>query len=139
MKREIISISALILCAVVCVVPLVSNDCDADTHYVQFHDEFHGDFWMKTDDRGYLSYEQLQDPRLVPTQEGYEFKGWFQEDGRELGLAMKITSDLYIVGHYEKIEEDIDFSKIFIVAILIVFLVILVGVFFYTMKKKRGS
>ena len=139
MKKEVISILALVLCAVVCVIPSISDECDAERYSVQFHDEFHGDFWMYTDDYGLFSYEQLQNPRLVPTQDGYEFKGWFYPDGTPFGAAMKITSDTYVVAHYEKIGGD-DFPIVYTVVILVVFLIVLFCAFFYIMRRKnRGS
>lgn len=139
MKKEIISILALVLCAVVCVIPSISDECDAERYSVQFHDEFHGDFWMHTDDYGLLSYEQLQDPRLVPSVEGYEFKGWFFKDGSQVGLAMKFTSHTYVIAHYEKIGGD-DSSNVYTVVILVVFLIVLFCAFFYIMRRKnRGS
>lgn len=96
---------ALVLLA--CSIMLVPTDeCDAERYSVQFHDEFHGDFWMYTDDYGRLSYEQLQNPRLVPTQDGYEFKGWFYPDGTRFAPGMEVYKDTYVVAHYEKIDQD---------------------------------
>lgn len=133
MNKLIPTVLVLLACSLALLMPV--DECDADTHYVQFHDEFHGDFWMKTDYQGYLSYEQLQDPRLVPTQEGYEFKGWFLEDGREFGAAMKITSDLQVTACYEKIETDSWLAQNALYIVLILVGLSCVGVVIYMMRK----
>ena len=94
----------LLSCALMLLVP--AGECDAERYSVQFHDEFHGDFWMYTDEDGYLSDDQLRDPRLVPTQDGYIFKGWFYPDGSHFTPGMEIYKDTYVVAHYEKIDQD---------------------------------
>ena len=88
------------------IVTAYSPESDAESHFVIFSDEFNGDFFMYTDVNGQISYEKLQDPRLVPTHEGYVFKHWVLEDGTIFAPGGVITEDTHAYALYEKVPSD---------------------------------
>lgn len=135
MNKLISAVLVLLACSLVLVMP--AGECDAEQYLVQFHDEFHGDFYMKTDSKGYLTDEQIRDPRLVPYQEGYEFIGWFFENGDDFGAAMKITSNSCVIAHYEKIETESWFAHNALYIVLALIGLSCVGVVTYIMRKDR--
>ena len=130
--------TALVLLACSLVLMMPADECDAERYSVQFHDEFHGDFWLNTDDNGLLSYDQLQDPRLVPAQEGYIFQGWFYPNGDMFAPGMKIYNDTYVISHYEKIKDPNAISDNALMAILFVICVVIVAAILFMVWKRKN-
>lgn len=70
-------------------------------------------FMFNYEDAGEYKTEKVEDGKTIdepidPAREGYDFLGWFtkSEGGREFDFDTKITEDIELYAHWEKVEED---------------------------------